>query len=244
MMSMVEFEQAARIVAIAAGIVFGACAISSVSWVWFRKQIFAYGGSVLSVVGVILIGLSIYKTVDVRAAPGGIGIKLAEMEQMLKEQGEAQKSAQASLAKFPADIEAKIAALDRVVKEQGAAQTARFEKIQKDGTPLQIKTMPILGQASDPGTGSYPISKASQTFDVTKLGDGTMTFYFPDVSSPAYVETLQKKIAEAKAASSPSPWLDLTTLYMKLGEAYQATGKKDEAIQAYQQGVEALKSSK
>lgn len=237
-MSMADWEQGARIVAIGAGIIFGAAAISSVSWVWLRRQIFAYGGSVLSVTGIVLIGLSIYKTVDVRAAPDGIGLKLSEMEGLLKEQGQAQKAAQASLARFPAELEARITALDKVVKEQGAAQTARFEKIQRDGTPLQIKTMPVYGQTPDIN-GGY-VSKASQTFDLTKASDGTMTFYFPDTTSAAYVEALEKKLTEAKAKGDT----DLTTLYMKLGEAYQARGHKHEAIQAYTQGIEALKASK
>jgi hypothetical protein len=241
-MSIGDWEQAARIVAIGAGIIFGALAISSVSWVWFKQQIFAYGGSVLSVTGIVLIGLSIYKTVDVTAAPSGIGIKLAEMENLLKEQGESQKAAQAKLSQFPMDIEAKIAALDKVVKEQGAAQTARFEKLQNDGTPLKFRTMPVYGQATEPSTGNYTVSKANQAFDLTKAGDGTMKFYFPDLSSPAYVESLKKQIADVKSKGSSGT--DLTGLYMKLGEAYQSTGQKNEALQAYQQGIEALKEAK
>lgn len=240
-MSMGDWEQGARIVAIGAGIIFGALAISSVSWVWLKRQVFAYGGSVLSVTGIVLIGLSIYKTVDVRAAPDGIGLKLSEMENLLKEQGQAQKAAQASLARFPAEIEARITALDKVVKEQGAAQTARFDKIQRDGTPLQIKTMPIYGQLPDLG-GGY-VSKASQAFDLTKASAGPMTYYFPDTTSPEYVKTLESKINEANAKDNPD-LKALSTLYMKLGEAHQARANKEAAILAYTQGIEALRKSK
>jgi hypothetical protein len=125
-----ELEQLARIAAIAAGIIFGSWALSSVIWVWTKKQIYAYGGSALSVVGIVLMGLSIYKTVDVRAAPDGIGIKLADvLEKALKEQAEAQKATQTKLAQLPSDIGPKLAEVEKALKEQAEAQKATQTKL-------------------------------------------------------------------------------------------------------------------
>ena len=184
-----EVEQAARIVAIGAGIIFGALAISSVSWVWFRRQIFAYGGSVLSVTGIVLIGLSIYKTVDVTAAPSGIGIKLAEVEKLLKEQGETQQATQRKLAQIPSEFGTKIAEVDKAVKEQGAAQLAQFRKLEGGGSMIQrasstSSTDDVLDNywIFPKGTAGAMTSTSSKgsTWDYMKPDGSSIFFYLPD----------------------------------------------------------------
>jgi hypothetical protein len=240
-MTIADVEQIARIVAIATGIIFGAAAISTVSWVWLRQQIFAYGGSALSVTGIILIGLSIYKTVDVRAAPDGIGLKLAEVEQLLKEQGEAQKATQVKLAQLPSDIGPKITQLDKTLKDQGAAWTTQFKDFQTANSSSAMYTTgnlsPVLGDLN--GRTTAPIK-----MNIVKSDDGktSMMVFAPDFKDPKYLEQIKSEIA-AETAKYGNSHVPLVNLYMNLGEAYQAMGQKAEALRSYEEGIAILKKN-
>jgi hypothetical protein len=232
-----EMEQFARIAAIAAGILFGGWALSSVIWVWTKKQIYAYGGSALSVVGIILMGLSIYKTIDVRAAPDGIGIKLAEMEKLLKDQGQAQQATQTKLAQFPSDLGQKITELDKTVKEQRAVQAAQFQKLDVGGSIIQRTSGTASPQISD----DYWLLPKTTAKD-GNIKDGTSFWYFPDRPSDAKyinIKGLQNQITAARAMSDPS---ELSSLLMKLGQAYQASGKVAEALTSYREGLALLET--
>jgi hypothetical protein len=63
------WRDTAAVVAIFAGIIFGALSVSSSAWVWVAKRAFGLGGTTLSVAGVVLLGMSIFKTVEFRAGP-------------------------------------------------------------------------------------------------------------------------------------------------------------------------------
>jgi sporulation protein YlmC with PRC-barrel domain len=65
---------AAHVLAVLAGVVFGSGAISTACWVWLQKQIFAFGGSALCGSGVVLLGLSIWHSVEFGV--GGVSLKL------------------------------------------------------------------------------------------------------------------------------------------------------------------------
>ena len=84
-MDMDIWASIARIFAIFAGVIFGSAAISSACWVWLRKQIFAYGGSALCGSGVILLGLSIWHSVEFGISGTSLTLKMqAELEQRLR----------------------------------------------------------------------------------------------------------------------------------------------------------------
>src|SRR6266571_945542 len=75
----------AHVLGVVAGVVFGSAAISSACWVWLRKQIFAYGGSALCGAGVVLLGLSIWHSVEFGVTGTGLSLKLqAELEQKVE----------------------------------------------------------------------------------------------------------------------------------------------------------------
>jgi hypothetical protein len=79
-MSMIP--EAAHVLAILAGVVFGSAAISTACWVWVRRQIFAYGGTTLCSAGVALLGLSIWHSVEFGASGTRMTMKLqAALEQ-------------------------------------------------------------------------------------------------------------------------------------------------------------------
>lgn len=89
----------AHILAVLAGILFGSAAISSACWVWLRKQIFAYGGSALSGAGVVLIGLSIWHSVDVKVGITSASMKLeSELRQDIQQQKNSLKTVSETLA--------------------------------------------------------------------------------------------------------------------------------------------------
>src|SRR4051794_8273125 len=76
---------ATRVIAVLAGVVFGSAAISSACWVWVQRQIFAYGGSALCGSGVILLGLSIWHSVELGISGTGMTLKMqAELAQKLQ----------------------------------------------------------------------------------------------------------------------------------------------------------------
>jgi hypothetical protein len=77
-MDLTNWTSATRVVAVLAGVLFGSIAISSACWVWIRRQIFAYGGSALCGSGVILLGLSIWHSVEFGVTGTGISLKMQE----------------------------------------------------------------------------------------------------------------------------------------------------------------------
>ena len=66
----------AHVLAVLAGVLFGSAAISTGSWVWLKKQIFAFGGSALCGSGVVLLGLSIWHSVEFGVSSSSISLKL------------------------------------------------------------------------------------------------------------------------------------------------------------------------
>jgi hypothetical protein len=62
------------------GLGLGALMLLSVCWVYVRNQTVALGGLVLTVCGVILIGMSVWRSIDVSVDTKGIRARLAQVE--------------------------------------------------------------------------------------------------------------------------------------------------------------------
>lgn len=69
--------------AFSAGIVIGALLLLAVAWVWIKKQIFGVGGSVMCFSGIALIGLTVWKTIQVDVSGGEITAKFEERVKQL-----------------------------------------------------------------------------------------------------------------------------------------------------------------
>ena len=79
-----DWNTLARVIAILAGVTLGSASISTACWVWLRKQIFAYGGSALCGAGVILLGLSIWHSVEFGVTGTGMTLKMqADLNQQI-----------------------------------------------------------------------------------------------------------------------------------------------------------------
>jgi hypothetical protein len=115
---------AAQVFAVMAGVVFGSAAISSACWVWLRKQIFAYGGSARCGAGVVLLGLSIWHSVEFGVTGSGLTLKLnAELDKRLapiQEQVASIKEDSASTQRQLADLNGKAVALQKVASDAKA----------------------------------------------------------------------------------------------------------------------------
>jgi hypothetical protein len=115
---------AAQVLAVVAGVVFGSAAISTACWVWLRKQIFAYGGSALCGAGVVLLGLSIWHSVDFGVTSNGLTLKLqAELDKKLapiQAQVASIKEDSASAEKHLAELNEKAVALEKAASDAKA----------------------------------------------------------------------------------------------------------------------------
>lgn len=163
---------AAQVFAVMAGVVFGSAAISSACWVWLQKQVFAYGGSALCGAGVVLLGLSIWHSVDFGVTGNGLTLKLqADLDKKL-EPIEAQiasfKEDLASTQKRLAELSEKAVALEKVAsdakayaeftaaaaKSTSAVAAATAETGRQIGALAAMKTMwlsPTTGDADPAG---------------------------------------------------------------------------------------------
>jgi hypothetical protein len=82
------WDLAVKIAPVLVGVVFGSLTIGTACFVWARKHVFGFAGSVLCMAGIVLIGLSIWQSVELvvnrdgikLSARGGIagGIKAVE----------------------------------------------------------------------------------------------------------------------------------------------------------------------
>jgi hypothetical protein len=114
----------AHVLAVLAGVVFGAAAISTACWVWLRKQIFAFGASALCGSGVVLLGLSIWHSVEFGINGNSIPLKLQSALQTIDakvaviDQALQQNSAAVADLK---QIDAKVAAIDQALQQNSAA---------------------------------------------------------------------------------------------------------------------------
>jgi hypothetical protein len=70
-------------IVIYAGLVIGALALISTCIVWMRKQVMGLGGTVLSLVGVVLMGLSIWKNVEISVDKDGVEAKFRALEEQV-----------------------------------------------------------------------------------------------------------------------------------------------------------------
>ena len=68
------------------GLILGTIMLCVVLFVYVKKQTFGFGGSILTTFGVLLLGLSLWKSVEVSVTPdGGIQAKFQALEQRIKQ---------------------------------------------------------------------------------------------------------------------------------------------------------------
>ena len=113
--------------ALTLGLIFGSVMLGVTCIVYYKRQIFSLGGSVLTVFGVVLLGLSIWKTVDVSISPtGGIEAKFSAVERRIIDQ--VQKTGQViedRVEKTGKAVETKVSALLSIDRLRNNFRNAR-----------------------------------------------------------------------------------------------------------------------
>jgi hypothetical protein len=89
-----------KISAFVAGIVFGGFAVASPSWVWLKKQLMPVAAVWLAGVGMVLISMSIWQSVEIEGP--GLKLRIAELTKAVALQGAViSANAQLTLAGAP-----------------------------------------------------------------------------------------------------------------------------------------------
>lgn len=71
-------------VALVVGMVFGALMIGSVCVVFVKRSSFGLGGGVLSVLGVLLIGMSVWSTARFEVSPEGLKVQVEQLQERVE----------------------------------------------------------------------------------------------------------------------------------------------------------------
>jgi hypothetical protein len=69
------WDSAAKIAPVLAGVAVGSAAIGTACVVWARKHVFGFAGSALCIAGIVLIGLSIWQSVEFGVSSSGVNFK-------------------------------------------------------------------------------------------------------------------------------------------------------------------------
>lgn len=108
-------------------LILGAFMLCATMWVYIRKQVFGLGGSVLTVFGAVLIGMPVWKTIDVSVGQDGVNAKFEQMQAQITE---VKKDADIKITQ----VERRTAALEQYEVIQ--AQYAKHKK-ENDCTDLR-----------------------------------------------------------------------------------------------------------
>ena len=68
-----------------AGTALGTALLLSVAWVWMRKQIFGLNGVGVSAFGVVLVGLTLWQSVQISYSAEGVELQLTRLEKQVEE---------------------------------------------------------------------------------------------------------------------------------------------------------------
>lgn len=139
------FYEVAQDIAILAGVCVGVFAVFSPSWVWFRKQLFGWGGGVLCAFGTVLIVASIFKTVSLGVGPNGMDLKLGQQIAELQKQVADVKTA-------ASETNQKMAQVTSAVDKIGADRTTEVSQVRQQLDQLSGK-ITQLTQASESTAG-------------------------------------------------------------------------------------------
>lgn len=79
-------------VVIIIGLIMGSVTLLTACYVWLRKQVFGLGGGILSLVGVILIGLSLWSNVSIEVSEGTIKAEFDRLERQMNDMAHANEA--------------------------------------------------------------------------------------------------------------------------------------------------------
>ncbi|MEL7296820.1 MAG: hypothetical protein AAGJ86_04105 [Pseudomonadota bacterium] len=115
-----------------AGIALGSVLLLSVAWVWVRKQVLGMGGLGMSAIGMVLISLTLWQSIELKVSGDGVEVGLIrELEERLTE-------AEGALEKTRRDVatvESRNATLNSTVselREISVLQNRAYENLRRE----------------------------------------------------------------------------------------------------------------
>ena len=134
------------------GIILGTLTIGSAAYVWIRNQNFGMGGSVLSVVGLALVGLSIWSTVKIEVSAEGLQAEFKRLESQLNTVAQANQEVTQEV-KNVADTaqrsKEQFVELTRVLEERGTLDSEKKTEILKpvlEAPPIDVKRLNMAAE--------------------------------------------------------------------------------------------------
>lgn len=89
-----------------AGIILGSIAVLTACFVWLRHRTFGVGGGGLSLVGLALVGLSIFSTISISVSEAGVEAKFQAMQERVNAVAEASAAVTEEVQKIAQSTEA------------------------------------------------------------------------------------------------------------------------------------------
>jgi hypothetical protein len=151
--------------AFSTGIVFGSVAIGSASYVWLRHRIFGFGGSMLSLVGIALLGLSIWSGIRIEISQAGLQADFQRLAQQVDTVVEANQVVTQEVKKV-ADIaqtgRQQFVELTKTLEAERAITPSKLEEIRRSVLAAPVVDTQRLERATEslravkPSSGRQP----------------------------------------------------------------------------------------
>ena len=115
------------------GVALGAGALLTVYYVWVKRQTFGIGGSLLSVTGIVLVGLPLWSSINLSVSATGLRAELERMQERVEEVAEASaivSETVVDLAEMQDSSHRQFTQLTEVLERRQAFDSAELTEIQ------------------------------------------------------------------------------------------------------------------
>ena len=122
-----------------AGIALGALLIVSVAWVWLQKQIFGMNGAGIGLIGVVLVGLTLWSSISVSYSDEGFEFELTRLQERIDQaETELQQATEqlTAVRSTNADLSARLSELSAVTVSQNTRFAVLANQLQREGIQL------------------------------------------------------------------------------------------------------------
>lgn len=109
------------------GLVLGSAMIGTVCMVYLKKQLMGFGGAVLTIFGVVLVGLSVWSTVQVKVSKDGFEVELDKLAQRVGQVEETTIVVAEDLASVATNAETDRAQFNTLTRELAESEVLRPE---------------------------------------------------------------------------------------------------------------------
>jgi len=142
-------------------LVLGSIILVTVCWVYIQHQAFGFGGTVLTVSAVVLLGMSVWRNIDVSVSEKGFQAKLEQVENKIR-----------AVAEQTAHVEEKASAAYTAVGRLKQSLTARDAQAVLSKQGFQVPADGILGPQTVRAIEQFQVAKGLA--ETAELDEATM----------------------------------------------------------------------